>query len=124
MEANAQRIEQRDVILSVVRSRFEQIELDDLMKSLDEIGLPYAPINRPQDLTSDPHLQSSGALLDVELNNSSIAQLPALPIELAGSRLGLTRNIPKIGEHTKEVLKSLGFADEEIILMQEALVTQ
>jgi len=124
MATNAQRIDQRDVILTSVRSKFEQIGLSDLVKSLDEIGLPYAPINRPQDLTSDPHLKTSGALLDVELNDTSIAKLPALPIELDGDRLGVLRDIPKIGEHTQEVLKSLGFADEEISRMQEALITQ
>ena len=124
METNGQRIDQREVILSTVRNKFKEIELTDLMADLEAIGLPYAPINRPQDLTSDPHLQASGGLLDVELNDDSVAQLPALPIEFDGGRLGVTRNIPHIGEHTNEVLKSLGYTNDQIKVMNDALVTQ
>lgn len=124
MATNSQRIEQREVILASVRSKFEMIPLDELIASLDEIGLPYAPINRPQDLTSDPHLQASGGLLDVELNDRSVAKLPALPIELSGQRLGVTRKIPKIGEHTVSVLKVLGYSDNQIVLMNKALVAK
>ena len=114
METNGQRIDQREVILSAVRNKFKQIELTDLMADLEAIGLPYAPINRPQDLASDPHLQASGGLLDVELNDDSVAQLPALPIEFDGERLGITRDIPHIGEHTTEVLMSLGYTESQI----------
>lgn len=124
MVTNGQRIDQRDAIIATVKNKFIQMEIDELMTCLEEIGLPYAPINRPQDLSSDPHLQSSGGLLDVELNNSNIAQLPALPIELDGDRFGITRNIPRIGEHTHEVLKSLGYTGEQIASMQEALAIQ
>lgn len=124
MVTNGQRIDQRDAIIATVKNKFQLMEIDELITCLEEIGLPYAPINRPQDLSSDPHLQSSGGLLDVELNDSSVAQLPALPIELDGDRFGITRNIPKIGEHTQEVLKSLGYTDEQIVSMQDALVTQ
>jgi len=124
MATNSQRIEQREVILASVRSKFEMIPMDELVASLDEIGLPYAPINRPQDLTVDPHLQESAGLLDIELNDRSVAKLPALPIELSGERLGVTRNIPKIGEHTISVLKVLGYSDNQIVLMNKALVAK
>ena len=110
--------------MASVRSKFETIPLNELIANLDAIGLPYAPINRPQDLTFDPHLQASAGLLDVELNDKSVAKLPALPIELSGDRLGVTRNIPKIGEHTVSVLKVLGYSDDEIELMNQALIAQ
>ena len=114
METNGQRIDQREAILGAVRQKFKQMDLTELMADMEEIGLPYAPINRPQDLVSDPHLQASGGLLDIELNNASVAQLPALPIEFDGERLGVTRDIPHIGEHTTEVLKSLGYTESQI----------
>ena len=114
MNTNVQRVVQRDLIVEKVAEHFKQIELSELTTRLKSIGLPYAPINRPQDLPHDPHLLESGGLLDIEVGEGKQAQLPALPLEFSEERLGVRRNIPEIGEHTKDVLQSLGYSDQKV----------
>ena len=124
MRTNAQRVDQRSVILQTVRRAFKDVAIDDLVQALEEIGLPYAPINKPQDLVSDHHLLESGGLLNIEIDDATTAKLPALPIELSDQRFGITRQIPKIGEHTEEVLLSLGYSKQQIDEMKSANIAQ
>lgn len=114
LKTNGQRVLKRDLIITTVTQRFKQIELAELSAQLNKIGLPYAPINRPEDLVDDPHLVESGGLLKVGLGNGKYADLPALPLEFSDERLGVRRDVPGAGEHTPEVLKGLGFSQQEI----------
>jgi crotonobetainyl-CoA:carnitine CoA-transferase CaiB-like acyl-CoA transferase len=78
-----------------------------LIEKAAALGLPYAPIAKPDDMFDDPHLRASGGLLDLILLDGRTTRTPALPIELAGRRLKVRRGLPKVGEHTAEVLAEM-----------------
>jgi len=84
------------------------------MAKLETTGLPFAPIQRPEDLASDPHLLESGGLLDMTIPDGGQISLPAMPISIDGERPGLTINPPEIGAHSVEVLRDLGLSQNEI----------
>ena len=84
------------------------------MVILEEVGLPFAPISKPEDLFEDPHLNAKGGLLDLELPDGTPVKLPALPVEMDGARPGLRLNPPKVGEHTTELLDGLGLSAKDI----------
>ena len=44
-------------------------ELADLL--FEKVGLPFAPINRPEDMFEDPHLNHPGAMLPITLPAAS-----------------------------------------------------
>lgn len=101
---NNDRVQQRDQILPRIRSLFAERTRDDLERQLQEIGVPFAPIKRPQDLLEDEHLLAGDALVEVTLENGTRALLPALPIEIDGRKPGLRRDIPKAGEHGRKLI--------------------
>ena len=111
---NTGRVDQRDRIIPRVRSLCLGFTAEELMRRLAQCGLPYAPISRPEDLFADPHLLASDGLVDVTTPEGRPTRLPALPVQLDGKRLGLRRDIPRQGEHTREVMQELGFDDAEI----------
>ena len=100
---NSNRVDRRDEIIPQVTERFLALTIEELIQKLDTCGLPYAPIARPEDLFEDEHLVNSGGLLPVEFADGKTASLPALPLSMSGARLGVRRNVPKAGEHTKEI---------------------
>lgn len=119
LDTNSKRIVHRERILSIVIEKFSNLELQELASALERIGLPYAPINKPDDLVSDPHLLASSGLLDVAIDEQTTAKLPALPIAFTGERFGVQRQVPAVGEHTGSVLSSLGYSQAEIELLRE-----
>lgn len=96
---NNDRVEQRDRILPPIRSLFARMSREELVSQLEAISLPFAPINRPQDLLEDTHLLAGEGLVEVTLEDGSRAMLPALPIEIDGRKAGLRHDIPSAGEH-------------------------
>lgn len=118
LASNAERVEQRERIMPVVQELFASMPTADLVARLETAGVPFAPINRPADLFDDPHLNSSGGLQPVTLTDGERAgtgtRLPGLPLELGGDKCPLRRDLPRAGEHTREVLAQAGYGDEEI----------
>lgn len=102
---NNDRVLQRERVLPVLRAMFGAMTRAELVEKLGAIGLPFAPIAKPQDLLDDPHLQAGGGLVDVTLENGEKARMPALPIEIDGNKMGVRQDIPLPGEHAAEILR-------------------
>ena len=124
MDLNANRVAKRDLIIPIIKQLFKQYDKKDLMEKLEQTGLPFAPISKPEDLFEDPHLNDSGGLLDIDLPQGGQTKIPALPIQMKGNRFGVKYQVPKLGEHTREVMQELGFDDASIDQMiEESVVT-
>ena len=111
---NNARVAQRDTIIPRLRELFAGYDQASLMAKLETVGLPFAPIARPEDLFEDPHLNAEGGLLEMDLPEGNAIKLPALPVKMGDARPGLRRNPPKPGEHTREILSDIGLSDSDI----------
>jgi crotonobetainyl-CoA:carnitine CoA-transferase CaiB-like acyl-CoA transferase len=114
LKTNPQRVEARARIIPIVRELFGALSKDRLMQRCEELGLPFAPITRPEELFEDPHLKASGGMADITLPNGRKTQVPALPVEMNGRRFGTRLDLPRVGEHTRELLRGLGYSSEAI----------
>lgn len=117
---NPERVKRRDSLMPTVQALFRQFTKADLMAKLETTGLPFAPIAKPQDLIDDPHLNADGGMVEVTLEDGNKAKLPSMPVEMNGSRPGLRSDLPRIGEHTAEVLSDLGYDASEINALNDA----
>ncbi len=85
---------------------------------MERAGLPFAPIRRPEDLLDDEHLLATGGLADVRLPDGpkagQLVKTTLFPITMDGRRLGVRMDPPKLGEHSRDLLASAGFAEAEI----------
>jgi crotonobetainyl-CoA:carnitine CoA-transferase CaiB-like acyl-CoA transferase len=112
--ANADRVKQRDTIIPRLQSIFATMTSDTLSQRLLEAGLPFAPINQPENLCDDPQLQHNG-LYDISLpDQDKQVRLPKLPVEANGERAPLHDNPPKAGQHTQAILESIGYSAADI----------
>jgi crotonobetainyl-CoA:carnitine CoA-transferase CaiB-like acyl-CoA transferase len=120
LATNNQRVLARDKLLPQIRSLFEGFHRAALVEKLEGIGLPFAPIVRPDELFDDAHLTAAGGLIDVTVPAGAATRLPALPIEIDGSRLGLRVDIPRPGRDGADILRGLGLSDSEIAGLEAA----
>ena len=82
MDINSGRVEKRDIIIPKLQELFKTFTKKELMEKLDQTGLPFAPINKPEDLFDDPHLNESGGLLKIDIPDGGSTKLTAMPIEM------------------------------------------
>jgi crotonobetainyl-CoA:carnitine CoA-transferase CaiB-like acyl-CoA transferase len=104
LATNVERAAARPWLLPEVAALIKAQPVDQLITTLERIGLPFAPARKPGDLASDPHLLQSGGLVDVNLPNGGTAKAPLLPLTLGGRRPGLRLPVPMVGEHNEDVL--------------------
>lgn len=114
---NKQRVQAREVLLPLVRGRLAVHTKSELLAMLERAGLPFAPINRPEDLFDDPHLCASGALAPTVLADGRTTQLPVLPLDMGAPRDSRPRALPSVGEHTTEILAELGLSPQELAVL-------
>ena len=124
LQTNNDRVRARSTMLPELRQRLAQYSAAELAKIFEAYQLPYAPIARPEQLFDDPHLLATGGLADVVLSDGEragqTAKTTLLPIRMAGQRLPVRSNPPKAGEHTRELLASLGYTAEDIAALAQA----
>jgi len=101
-------------------AKFPGAEVTD---RLDKAGVPFSPIARPEDLYDDPQLNDGLGLLETTLPAGVTAKLPRIPLEMGDHDFGLRRNPPQIGEDTTDLLKDLGYTEDQIAkLVEEGVV--
>ena len=111
-QTNAERVLCRDAFIPRIRQMFLGWELSQVITICERIGVPFAPILRPDQLFDDAHVNHPGATVEITLSNGMRAKVPALPVEYNGFRPGLHRGLPQIGEHNEDVANELGYSDE------------
>ena len=121
---NNQRVHARPTLIPALRERLAHWRADDLAERFESVGLPYAPIRRPEDLFDDVHLNATGGLADIRLPDGDRAgetvRTTLFPITLQGRRLGVRLDPPRISEHMRELLRDVGYPADAI----DALVAQ
>ena len=111
---NNDRVRARSWLMPQLRARMAEHTAAELSSIFEAAGLPFAPITRPQDLFDDPHLLATGGLAPMTLPDGTPTRVPLMPLTMDGRRPGVRLNPPRLGEHTDEILASLGYSDAQI----------
>ncbi|HYE41114.1 MAG TPA: CaiB/BaiF CoA-transferase family protein [Ramlibacter sp.] len=122
LATNNQRVQERPRLLAALRERLQHRSAAELAGLMERAGLPFAPIRRPEDLYEDEHLLATGGLADVRLPDGPRAgetvKTTLLPFTLGGERLGVRMDPPRMGEHSRELLRAIGLDDARIDALQ------
>jgi len=114
LQSNNDRVQAREWMMPILRERMAKFSASEISVVFEQNALPFAPITRPQDLFNDPHLKATGGLAQIQLPDGRDTQTVLLPILLDGERPGVRCPPPKLGEHSSQILKELGYSSAEI----------
>jgi crotonobetainyl-CoA:carnitine CoA-transferase CaiB-like acyl-CoA transferase len=80
---------------------------NELSATLDRLNICFSPINRPEDLFSDPHVLRPGGLVNNFDAKGAAFRVPALPVEWNGASIGEGLKVPVLGADTEAVRAEL-----------------
>lgn len=107
---NAGRAEHADLIDAAISAYTAQHSLDDVLAAMNAAGVPAGKSYDAADIANDPHYQAREMILNATLADGSVVQVPGIVPKLSKTPGQITRSAPELGQHTTEILESLGIS--------------
>jgi crotonobetainyl-CoA:carnitine CoA-transferase CaiB-like acyl-CoA transferase len=106
----AQRAKQIDRVYGLLAETFRERTTQEWLDLLRDLHVPAAPLRTPDELFENEHLNAIGFFETVETAQGPV-RFPGVPTWFSESPGHVTGGAPLLGEHTHEVLQSLGLPD-------------
>ncbi len=107
LRSTTDRIMARSRIIPRAAEIIKGWNVKDLSDKLDRLNICFSPINRPEDLFSDPHVLRAGGLVNSFNADGAPFRVPALPIEWNGAHIGEGLKVAPLGADTAAVRAEL-----------------
>jgi crotonobetainyl-CoA:carnitine CoA-transferase CaiB-like acyl-CoA transferase len=107
LRTTTDRIMARSRIIPRVADVIKGWNVGELSAKLDRLNICFSPINRPEDLFSDPHVLRPGGLVNNTTADGVPFRVPALPIEWNGANIGEGLKVAALGADTIAVRAEL-----------------
>jgi crotonobetainyl-CoA:carnitine CoA-transferase CaiB-like acyl-CoA transferase len=119
-EHNNDRAQHADEIDDAMAAWTRQHSSKEVVRILEEAGVPVGPIYSVADMLRDPHFQARGLFEDVDLGGGDMVKLPTLVPKMSETPGGMDWVGPPLGAHNKEVFGGmLGYSDEKLKTLTE-----
>ncbi|MGY3587531.1 crotonobetainyl-CoA:carnitine CoA-transferase CaiB-like acyl-CoA transferase [Bradyrhizobium sp. USDA 4341] len=76
--------------------------------------MPFGPVMNVLDIVSDPHFEARDMIVEVEHPGGELARIAGVPVKMTRTPGAIVTRSPFLGEHTAEVLSSMGMSPPEI----------
>ncbi|MBS1187097.1 MAG: frc 3 [Burkholderiaceae bacterium] len=103
-------------VIKYIESKFQDKDKHEVTRWAAEYDIPCGPVNSFKELAHDPSLRKVKTIVEVDHPVRGKYLTIGSPIKFSESEVEITRS-PMLGEHSEEVLKSLGYSDAEIAAM-------
>jgi succinyl-CoA---D-citramalate CoA-transferase len=95
-------------------------ELDAIVTTLEAADVPHGKIYTAADIVADPQYLAREMIRQVTLADGTALKLPGIVPKLSATPGAMEWIGPKLGEHTDEVLRGIGYSDQDIARLRAA----
>ena len=113
-QTNALRIKNREILVPLLQSLFRRAPARTWLGKFAEADIPAAAIHTVSEAVNDEQTRARGLIVQIEHPGINAAKSIANPIRFSNTPVSYRWPPPLLGEHTGEILKSLGYTAEEV----------
>jgi crotonobetainyl-CoA:carnitine CoA-transferase CaiB-like acyl-CoA transferase len=111
---NPSRVEHRGTLVAALSELTRERKSADLVEVLRAHGVPSAPILTIDAVLREPQTRETGMLVEAPHPRLADYRSIGLPIQWDGRRPGVRRVPPLLGEHSEDVLTTLGYTRDDV----------
>ena len=111
---NQARMAHRDTLVDLLTERLQTRTTDEWMVLFDAAGLPAGPVLDIPDALAHPQALARDMIVETEHPAAGTVKGIGLPIRFSGGKGDTSRAAPLLGQHTRDVLRELGYTTEEV----------
>jgi formyl-CoA transferase len=113
--SNPLRVENRDILVPLLAEMVKQKSKAAWIQLLEDAGVPCGPINRLDEVFSDPQVIARKMKIDLSHPSAGNVPLVANPIKFSKTSIQYQKAPPLLGADTQQVLQtSLQYTEDEI----------
>jgi len=105
---NPDRVAHREELAALLQDRLRDEPFAELLERLEAAGVPASPVNDVGDAADHEQTKALGMI------QPTPEPTVALPLSIDGRRVSHRRQPPRLGEHTDEILRDLGYDEEAL----------
>ena len=106
---NGERMKNLEALVPLISERTRARSSAEWIREFESAGVPVGPINRIGQVLADEQVKARDMVVEVEHSRVGKTRATGLPIKFSETPGGVRRGAPTLGEHTNEVLSSLGY---------------
>jgi crotonobetainyl-CoA:carnitine CoA-transferase CaiB-like acyl-CoA transferase len=103
-----ERVGRSNELRHLLQSRLSKQPLEHWARILDEKGIPWSPLNDLGKVIEDPHFRERGLFASVRRGDGTMERHVRQPLQFSAYGTAIKRPVPRLGEHTGEVIRVEG----------------
>jgi crotonobetainyl-CoA:carnitine CoA-transferase CaiB-like acyl-CoA transferase len=115
----AARVKNKDDLTAEINKITEKYNTKELIDLMDLHGIPASVVNQLDDIHKDPQVIEQGSLVEVEHPITGTMRMPRPPFKFLNQDKFPKKQATILGADTREVLESLGVANEHILRIED-----
>lgn len=104
------RVENRAALTEIIEASLAEQSNDDVLAKLRRGQVPCAPVLNVEGVVNDPHVTARGVLSEV--HDPALGNVLQTRMPIGDGRM--PQPAPQLGEHSHDVLRELGFDDQDV----------